>query len=67
MSYEEELIEQYIRLCSLMCKEETDFTAEKVKAHNRAMKAMQDLTKTKRTVLTAYFEGLLQQQQAPFR
>ena len=44
MSIEEKLIDQYIGLCDLMCKEESDYTSEKVKLHNKAMKQMQILT-----------------------
>jgi predicted nucleic acid-binding OB-fold protein len=48
MNIEEKLIEEYIRLCNLMCKEASDYTNEKVKVHNNAMKQMQSLTQTLR-------------------
>ncbi len=45
MNTEEKLIEKYINLCDMMCKEELDYTKEKVKIHNNAMRKMQNLTK----------------------
>lgn len=49
MNNEEKLIERYVHLCKLMCREASDYTEERVKIHNRAMKEMQDLTETIRS------------------
>lgn len=45
MNNEEKLIQKYISLCDLMCKEDADYTTQKVRTHNQAMKKMQSLTR----------------------
>lgn len=33
-------VDKYIKMCSLLCKEESDYTEENVKRHNKAMKEL---------------------------
>lgn len=40
----DDYVEEYLLLCSRLCKTPADYTAEKVKVHNRAMKSLSSLS-----------------------
>lgn len=43
MNTETKFVERYVSLCSLLCKNESDYTKQKVKIHNKAMAELRSL------------------------